>query len=394
MSMKVFYTKAVAIVFILMLIISYYYSCASQSVIGSGFPVIVLLLPFAFALIFLIFILLNIKTLKRPFGLTILLLVLLFIYLYSLLVFSICGDKFGYLEYKYSIVYPISFIFFILFFRQNLELTTFVIDISFYVLLIFFLIFIYFVPLSFTDSGHVGTLNTSYFILCLYPITMLSKKRLVKILSTIMMFIAVVLSAKRGGIVAAATGFVCSYIANVIFNNKNNKFLLFLQLLLALSVVFTLFIYVDNFTGGYVTDRFSNTIEDGGDQSRFNIFNGVLYSFSQSNIFEQLFGHGPLSVKMTNIQHLTAHNDFLEMLYDYGIVALIVYLLIIWDFIKKVIRSIKNRSYWMFPSIFSICTIIILSMVSHIVIMDYFIFIIIFWSIIDALEFNSKNNQI
>ena len=376
-----------------MLIISYYYSCASQSVIGSAFPIVILLLPFAFALIFLTYILLNIKTLKKPFGLTILLLVLFFIYLYSLFVFSLCGDKFGYLEYKYSLFYPISFIFFILFFRQKFEVTTFVIDISFYVLLTFFIIFIYFVPLSFTDSGHVGTLNTSYFLLCLYPITMLSKKRWIKILSTVIMFVAVVLSAKRGGIVAAVIGFVCAYIANVLFN-KSNKFFLIVQLLLALSVIFVLFIYVDNFTGGYVIERFSNTIEDGGDQSRFNIFNGVLYSFSQSNIFEQLFGHGPLSVKTTNIQQLTAHNDFLEMLYDYGIVALVVYMMIIWDFIKKVIRSIKNRSYWMFPSIFSICTIIILSMVSHIVIMDYFIFIIIFWSIIDALEFNSKTNQI
>ena len=393
MSIKVFYTKAIAIVFIFMLIISYYYSCASQSVIGSAFPIVILLLPFAFALIFLTYILLNIKTLKKPFGLTILLLVLFFIYLYSLFVFSLCGDKFGYLEYKYSLFYPISFIFFILFFRQKFEVTTFVIDISFYVLLTFFIIFIYFVPLSFTDSGHVGTLNTSYFLLCLYPITMLSKKRWIKILSTVIMFVAVVLSAKRGGIVAAVIGFVCAYIANVLFN-KSNKFFLIVQLLLALSVIFVLFIYVDNFTGGYVIERFSNTIEDGGDQSRFNIFNGVLYSFSQSNIFEQLFGHGPLSVKTTNIQQLTAHNDFLEMLYDYGIVALVVYMMIIWDFIKKVIRSIKNRSYWMFPSIFSICTIIILSMVSHIVIMDYFIFIIIFWSIIDALEFNSKTNQI
>ena len=80
-----------------------------------------------------------------------------------------------------------------------------------------------------------------------------------------------------------------------------------------------------------------------GDNGRYNIYSNILYDLSQSNLFQLLFGHGQMAVSR-NIG-VGGHNDLLEIFYDYGFVAVLLYFVVLLHFILLAIRAFRCRQY-------------------------------------------------
>ncbi|MFR6434643.1 O-antigen ligase family protein [Porphyromonas sp.] len=93
-------------------------------------------------------------------------------------------------------------------------------------------------------------------------------------------------------------------------------------------------------------DRFEDTSGSG----RSEIYSSIIDGVKQSSIGALLYGHGfYATVDLTKRSFgssigSVAHNDWLEIAYDFGLVGLILYLLILFFLLKAVIKSEKQES--------------------------------------------------
>lgn len=100
------------------------------------------------------------------------------------------------------------------------------------------------------------------------------------------------------------------------------------------------------FVGSYVSDTIGNSLdarfhEETGGSGRDLIYTNILRHFSNSEFFELLFGHGFMSV--VKINGALAHNDFLQLLYDGGLIAIVFYLSMWFYFLSFVIKNWRIR---------------------------------------------------
>ena len=78
---------------------------------------------------------------------------------------------------------------------------------------------------------------------------------------------------------------------------------------------------------------------------------------------------------------MSAHNDFLEVMYDFGLVGLLFYVLIHLSLIKWTIRLFRNGSPFAFPVLISYVCFFVMSMVSHLILYPtYFGLLTAFWA--------------
>lgn len=113
-------------------------------------------------------------------------------------------------------------------------------------------------------------------------------------------------------------------------------------------------------------------------------------NFRTSSFSGQLFGHGPRGVQQLGMA-TAAHNDFLEVLYDYGILGLIVYLSIHVHLIRRTIRLKKtnNPLFWSFFTMYII--FFVMSMVSILIPQQrYLIYMAVYWGCLEGYNYNVK----
>ena len=110
-------------------------------------------------------------------------------------------------------------------------------------------------------------------------------------------------------------------------------------------------------------ERIEGTSADNG---RYEIYLKVINLIYNSNIIDIFTGHGQMAVK--NDTGKGAHNDILEIIYDYGIIAAFFYLSIILHFIKISFRKIRVNQFESALKIgISIASIIVLGMLNCII---------------------------
>lgn len=193
------------------------------------------------------------------------------------------------------------------------------------------------------DNGGLVAMgfNAVYFVVCLMPWAFLVEKKWLKIALIALVSLAVVFSQKRTAIVALALQLLIFLITNL----KTKKiFTIKLVGTIILAVVFVYaFISVDqNYLNGGVTKRFEKAESDNYG-NRFMIWEDLFEKYDNSNVYYKLFGHGCESFRSSSRYHLTAHNDYLETLYDYGLVSLIVLFMFLVFLTGKIKRILNNN---------------------------------------------------
>lgn len=180
------------------------------------------------------------------------------------------------------------------------------------------------------DNG-VGTYdfsivnNKSYSLVALFPVLSVfwNKKLLMILLMTASLFL-VVFCLKRGAIIIVTILYVSS-IYYVYLQEKGRglkgRLLLFVLFLLVLSIVTTLYwVYNSN---DFLQDRIEETLE-GSSSGRDIIYMQIWDAWLNSDFLLMMIGHGPISTLSASINY--AHNDWLEILYDFGIIGLVLYI--------------------------------------------------------------------
>lgn len=230
--------------------------------------------------------------------------------------------------------------------------------------------------------------NSIFYILLLIPlVTLLSNK--IKYLFLFVSIIATVYSFKRSAVVYV--GLISLVTLYFDFYSKRKISIIHivssvLLLLLSVEVV----TYVDSSFDGHLLSRFESISEDKG-SGRLDIWANTLTDFSNKHFSNKVLGSGYNAV-LCDGNEFSAHNDLIEMLYDFGYVGLFLYLIFI---IKFVIIAIKvkqlNKKYY-HASIISLIIFFVMSTVSHLWLYpSFFAYIMILLAFVNAKLKNAKN---
>lgn len=168
------------------------------------------------------------------------------------------------------------------------------------------------------------TNNIGYSFVALFPLLLLcNKKPLLQYILAFICICGIIMSMKRG---AMAVG-TCCFIYFIYTALKSTKgYAKALIVLISIVAIIATYYYVVNMleTSDYFVRRINDTLE--GNASARNIIYARLWNtfINEPNLLKVLFGRGANATLTVGINY--AHNDWLELLTNQGILGVIVYI--------------------------------------------------------------------
>lgn len=224
----------------------------------------------------------------------------------------------------------------------------------------------YEIQLMYSQTGDTR-FSALYIFLFLLPLFMSSPNSLLRIGGMVFVAVCMIFSLKRGGFISFALALVVYYLVNTYCSKgkvKINKIWWAVFSLILISVIVMTFLenYVDA-----LFERLTSVSEDEG-SNRLAVYEVTWKMIINSDLISFIFGHGWDVLKKQSPLELSAHNDFLEVLYDCGLIALILYLYLVFCLYKTLFKLIHNRSEYAAPFAFSVISFTINSTIAHILI--------------------------
>ena len=219
------------------------------------------------------------------------------------------------------------------------------------------------------DSDEYFAFSDIYYPLALLPIVLFLTKPQRSIIPIFAIIAGIIVSGKRGGLVVVALVAVIYYF---IGNKKGRGRTIIMLLLFVVVAFFASYIieYIDSLYGLHTIDRMENSLEDGG-SGRLWRWGKMWETLGMSSVWELLFGHGFGAVY--DLVGGRAHNDFLEVFYNFGFMAFVFYILFYVNLIFLNIRQYKNK----YPNAkFLTCSIavaLVLAMVSFFIVQPTYV---------------------
>lgn len=189
-----------------------------------------------------------------------------------------------------------------------------------------------------TEELRINQLSTDAFfsvVVYLPFVLMMKEKKALKTVLYVLIVVATIVSMKRSLIIGVIA---CSLIYLMLSEHEKVFFKWYFWILLVGIVFMGNYLY--NIVSETLFYRFAQLEVDGG-TGRDIIYKRILYAFQQSSLSSQLFGHGYQSVRL--IIGKAAHNDFLQLLYDCGIIGAGLYIAFLLSMIVFAFRKYRKR---------------------------------------------------
>lgn len=216
--------------------------------------------------------------------------------------------------------------------------------------------------------------DSLFFVIILFPLVFCFKKDTYRIITFVLVGIICAFSAKRS-ILIAYTISLMLFLLQYSFFNRNRKSA-FKSVGIFAGLLVSLYWFVTNNSEviNKILFRFQGIKDDSG-SGRTDLYDILLSSFEKSSLWNQMFGHGYRSA-ISVLNGVPAHNDFLEILYDFGIVPLVIYVIILIKFVCLCLhglrqQSLSNGTLMLTASVFNI---VVLGSLNNIFIDTLFIF--------------------
>ncbi|QFF98025.1 hypothetical protein PB01_03885 [Psychrobacillus glaciei] len=251
-----------------------------------------------------------------------------------------------------------------------------------------FLILSFFLMLTFSYEtiilGEVNGIyiNTIYYSILSILFVLINKNVFVKYLGIFYILILSAYSSKRTALIIALIIISLEILRNISKNNSYYQvFLKYLKISLSIFlVIFSFYATVEIFNSK-IDEKILNIFNDGG-SGRTDIIYILFNELKISNIFEILWGHG---VNSTSIYTggLSAHNDFLEVFFNYGLFGLMLYIVFWVILLYRLLIMRKAKSDDTFVYMISIIVFLFVSLFSHLIyIPTYILLLIVFWNMV------------
>lgn len=286
-----------------------------------------------------------------------------------------------------AVFWPVSYFVFYVFMRKHGELFG---DILKYLFLLAAILSVaVIVNRDYRKSEDAG-INVIFYVLTLLPFLLHIRNRTIRNLIIFYLLILSLLAMKRSVLIILGI-FLVLYGGSILFRNPRRILAnTILSVLLVISVLLVSKTVNDRMDNA-VLKRVENIKKDEGN-GRLTIYNEVMYSQLLSSPYEWIFGHGNNSVNNTVRGNpwsvgRTSHNDFLEILFNYGLLGFLIYLFLHFKIAHTAIKLKKSGSEFFLSYLSSYIIFLVMSLVSHLVIYPtYFIFLAIYWGIIESLN--------
>ena len=223
-------------------------------------------------------------------------------------------------------------------------------------------------------------INTVYYILFALPLVSLIKNYRLKYILLFLIILAVGISLKRTPVIALAVSVFLIIVYKLSLKKIRINFNINIGLVGFTSalLIIGIFLFGDYIKLG-ITDRFLSLLSDEG-SGRIQIYNSILGDFGSLNILFKFIGRGYLGTNIYGTLGVGAHNDFLEILYNYGFVGLFLYISFILHLIIYFIEKYKNKESYNKYFIASFSILISVSMFSQLILIpSYFLLLPVFW---------------
>lgn len=225
-----------------------------------------------------------------------------------------------------------------------------------------------------TEFGRDSVLAISVFL----PLVLMLKGKYTKLILLIMVLYWSVISAKRTAVLCAALALLFFLLSEILNVNVRKTYKFMALSILLIGAGFISYNKYPEFAShvDIVLERFDNPEENESNNERIDMYQGTLNAYDSSSLFEQLFGHGYKAIEK-DLYGRPTHNDLLEILYDYGVVALLLYVLFLIGLVYRGIKAfIINRSNVYL--LFAVCNFLLLSMMNCMITNPAFVFVNLF----------------
>jgi O-antigen ligase len=189
------------------------------------------------------------------------------------------------------------------------------------------------------SSGNTDVVNNiSYSFVGLIPFTFLfKKKRIYAIVSMMILMFFIIDGAKRGAVIAGIIGFVLFIIFLLKTVEEKKRFRSYLFVFTGLFILG--YIAYDLFQNNeFLIRRIQSINEKDGSSGRNIIYSNIFNSWYNSDgYFKLLFGYGfAASLDLSGTGNY-AHNDWLELLSNFGLLGVLIYAILFYVVVKVVI---------------------------------------------------------
>lgn len=210
-----------------------------------------------------------------------------------------------------------------------------------------------------------GRFAIAYYPLYLLPIALTSNKKWIRYIAIVLISIVLFSSLKRGGVVALVLGMAAYVIVNQYM--KHQFTFVFRSIILLVILLVIGYIGVQYF-GESLIERFLNEDDTTG-SGRTEIWASLYARMQDQDYTAWLFGNGHLATMRDSSLHLSAHNDFLEIIYNYGIFSLLAYICFLLSILRYTLQAIRHESKYAANLAMLFTIYVTLSMVSIIVLL-------------------------
>ena len=259
--------------------------------------------------------------------------------------------------------------------------------------------------LNFNSINKLVTASTGtavYYILTLLPFVLALKNKKIKVFLVLVVSISCLLTTKRTALIALVLSLLV-YFDIESRKTKINWLIRFIRILLFVCVIIAGIYLAQDIFGIEIIDRMIGLKDDGGSYRSY-IYEVVWDKYKESSLLDQIFGRGFNAVRYTmdiktGYEHIgnavSAHNDFLEVLVDYGMVGLAMYLMIIITNVKLCFGAIKKKADLASPMAAALVIFTVLSLFSHLIIYPTYIMnLLVMWTIFrKKCQFDSLEND-
>lgn len=236
----------------------------------------------------------------------------------------------------------------------------------------------------------LASINQIYYILLLLPWILLIKKDLFRHLLFFSILLLCLLSAKRTAIIIIGISLITYILTN--YKMVEHKLRYGIIMISIITISISIFMQYKNSSTDFLINRFENIDEDRG-SGREEIYIRVINMITNSTPENIIVGNGHNSVRV-NSKSLSAHNDFLEVTYDYGIVGLGLYIILHILLIKRIIFFKKIDKYYN-SYLTSYLIFFIMSIFSHLILYPtYFVYLTAYWGSMEALKYQYHANKL
>lgn len=233
-------------------------------------------------------------------------------------------------------------------------------------------------------TGNYQQVNAVYFPLLTLPWVAVARSRVWRLGGALVIVLAVSYSLKRTALVALALAAVVYVLAEAFARARSGRLRALASLLLLMAISGVAYLRVDEARGDAFSERILSSREDQG-SSRLEIYQEVVSGIDEAPFAKLMFGHGYNAT--LEAFGLTAHNDFLEVAYDYGLIGLFLYLLLHASLVRTAFILLRQRSPYASAFAMSYALFFAISMASHLIVYpSYFAYLVAFWGAVEGLR--------